>query len=30
MTYLLSLLDKSPIEQGLTAADALRATVKIA
>lgn len=30
MTYLLSLLDKSPVEQGLTAADALRATVKIA
>ncbi|EJZ22812.1 LLM class flavin-dependent oxidoreductase (plasmid) [Rhizobium sp. Pop5] len=30
MTYLLSLLDKSPIEQGLSAADALRATVKIA
>ncbi|WFU92024.1 MsnO8 family LLM class oxidoreductase (plasmid) [Rhizobium sp. CC1099] len=30
MTYLLSLLDKSPIEQGLTAVDALRATVKIA
>ena len=30
MTYLLSLLDKSPIEQGLTAVDALRATVKFA
>ncbi|MEZ2129743.1 MULTISPECIES: LLM class flavin-dependent oxidoreductase [unclassified Sinorhizobium] len=30
MTYLLSLLDKSPIEQGLCATDALRATVKLA
>lgn len=30
MTYLLSLLDKSPIEQGLTATEALRATVKFA
>ncbi len=30
MTYLLSLLDKSPIELGLTAVDALRATVKFA
>ncbi|APG93452.1 LLM class flavin-dependent oxidoreductase [Sinorhizobium americanum] len=30
MTYLLSLLDKSPIEQGHTAADALQATVKLA
>ncbi|KAA0693349.1 MsnO8 family LLM class oxidoreductase [Neorhizobium sp. P12A] len=30
MTYLLSLLDKSPIEQGLTAADALRASVRFA
>ncbi|CAN7305917.1 LLM class flavin-dependent oxidoreductase [Rhizobium sp. LjRoot30] len=30
MTYLLSLLDKSPIEDGLSAADALRATVKFA
>lgn len=30
MPYLLSLLDKSPIEEGNTAADALRATVKLA
>ncbi|WP_331375256.1 LLM class flavin-dependent oxidoreductase [Sinorhizobium chiapasense] len=30
MPYLLSLLDKSPIEQGHTAADALQATVKLA
>jgi luciferase family oxidoreductase group 1 len=30
MPYLLSLLDKSPIEEGGTAADALRATVKLA
>ncbi|MBX4916947.1 LLM class flavin-dependent oxidoreductase [Rhizobium bangladeshense] len=30
MTYLLSLLDKSPIERGLSAADALRATVRFA
>ena len=30
MSYLLSLLDKSPIEQGSTAADALRSTVKLA
>lgn len=30
MPYLLSLLDKSPIEEGATAADALRATVKLA
>jgi luciferase family oxidoreductase group 1 len=30
MSYLLSLLDKSPIEQGSTAADALRSTVRLA
>src|SRR6195952_4702103 len=30
MTYHLSLLDKSPIEQGLTAADGLRATLRLA
>src|ERR1700710_601506 len=30
MSYLLSLLDKSPIEQGRTAAEALRSTVKLA
>ena len=30
MTYLLSLLDKSPIEQGKDAAEALRATTKLA
>src|SRR5262245_56161783 len=30
MTYLLSLLDKSPIDQGKDAADALRATTKLA
>ncbi|MDE1996757.1 MAG: MsnO8 family LLM class oxidoreductase [Rhizobiaceae bacterium] len=30
MTYLLSLLDKSPIEEGHSAVDALRATVKLA
>jgi luciferase family oxidoreductase group 1 len=30
MSYLLSLLDKSPIEQGRTAVEALRSTVKLA
>lgn len=30
MPYLLSLLDKSPIEEGATATDALRATVRLA
>jgi luciferase family oxidoreductase group 1 len=30
MSYILSLLDKSPIEQGATAADALRSTVRLA
>jgi len=30
MTYLLSLLDKAPVEAGATAADALVAAVKLA
>ena len=30
MSYLLSLLDKSPIDEGGTAVEALRATVRLA